>query len=89
MIMIICCVCIILDITEIILFTRHNLQPLTYLVFQCVKTTIWSVIFVITVVQTTNQESMGVAWYDNGLQVILNGLVESVVLLYVQLAKLT
>ncbi len=37
--------CIITDVTEIILFARRKLKPLTYLIFQLVKTPIWFGLF--------------------------------------------
>ena len=82
--MIICIVCIILDITEIILFAIHNLVPITYLVFQCVKTAMWFIILMIAIVTTTSQQRIGDEWDNIGALVLLNGLVEAVVLSYVQ-----
>ena len=78
--MIICAVCVILDVTEIILFAKANLQPVTYLVFQCVKTTMWFIIFLITVVADVRDESVsgGAGW---GGVFALIGLIEAVVLL--------
>ena len=83
LIIIICAVCLILDITEIILFAKHILQPLIYLVLSVVKTTVWFIIFMITVVGTV-KEGGG----TSGTQVLLGGFVESVILLYEQKTKL-
>ncbi|KAI9881547.1 MAG: hypothetical protein M1830_000111 [Pleopsidium flavum] len=47
---IICSVCALLDIIEIILFVPGKLKPLTYLIFQVIKTTIWLILFLISVV---------------------------------------
>ena len=84
MIMIICIVCIILDITEIILFAIHKLMPITYLIFQCVKTAMWFVILMIAIVTTTSQQRIGDEWDNIGALALLNRLVEAVVLSNVQ-----
>ena len=85
--MIICIVCIILDITEIILFAIHNLMPITYLVLQCVKTAMWFIILMIAIVTTTSQQRIGDEWDNIGALVLLNGLVEAVVLSYVRIFR--
>ncbi|CAD6592440.1 MAG: hypothetical protein ASARMPREDX12_006088 [Alectoria sarmentosa] len=77
---IICAVCIILDVTEIILFARGTLQPITYLVLQCVKTTLWFIIFLIAAVGGVREESVPGESGDVAL-ILLSGLIEAVVLL--------
>ena len=70
--------------TEIILFAIHNLRPVAYLIFQCVKTAIWFIVLMIAIVITTDQQRIGVERHSLGLLVLLNGLLEAVVLVYVQ-----
>lgn len=48
--LIVCAICIVLDVTEIVLFARRKLQPLTYLVFQSVKTAVWFALFMVALV---------------------------------------
>ena len=80
--MLICIVCIILATTEIILFARHDLQPLTYLVFQCVKTACWLIVFLITIVNTTKETDVpGTGYASSTLKLFLGGLIEAVILL--------
>lgn len=69
--------------TEMILFAIHNLRPIAYLIFQCVKTAIWFIVFMIAIVITTDQQRIGVERHSLGLLVLLNGLLEAVVLVYV------
>ena len=76
-----CAVCLVLDITEIILFAKHSLQPLTYLVFQCVKTTIWFILFVIVLAQSMKEQQSELGYVQTGLDLVLDGLVEAVLLL--------
>ena len=45
--------CIIVSITEIVLFATTRLHPLTYLTLQLIKTTTWFVLFVLAAVNTT------------------------------------
>ena len=78
-----CIISLLLDITEIILFAIHNLRPVAYLIFQCVKTALWFIVLMIAIVITTDQQRMGLERYFLGLLVLLNGLLEAVVLVYV------
>jgi len=48
--LIICAICVLLNVIEIILFIPGKLGPLTYLTSQVVKTTIWLILFVIGIV---------------------------------------
>lgn len=78
--MVISCICIILNITEIILFVRKILQPITYLAFQCCKTAMWLVIFLIVVVDIErNQQAAGSSTSASTL--FLDGTIEAIVLL--------
>lgn len=75
-------VCIILDITEIILFAKRKLAPLTFLVLQVVKTTIWTIIFIIYVVRLATVASS--ASYElNSTILFLSGDIEALIILYV------
>lgn len=55
---------LILDITAIILFARHKLSPVTYLVFQCIKTVIWTFIFVVDIISAAegNENAFSFLW---------------------------
>ena len=66
--------------TEIILFARGTLQPITYLVFQCVKTKLWFIVFLIAAVGGVREESVSGESGDVEL-ILLSGLIEAVVLL--------
>ncbi len=78
--MVISCICIILNITEIILFVRKILQPITYLVFQCCKTAMWLIIFLMVIVNTEKyQQAAGSSTSASTL--FLDGTIEAIVLL--------
>lgn len=49
--------CIALDITEIALFARHKLQPLTYLVFQVIKSAMCLIMFLYAVITGISNEN--------------------------------
>lgn len=44
-----CAISIILNITAIVLFSRHKLTPVIYLVFQCIKAAFWTAIAVLII----------------------------------------
>lgn len=74
-------ICILLSISEIILFARHRLEPGTYLVLQVVKSTIWTVVFIIYVVRlATLKDGLGAT---NPLAFFLGGDLEAIILLCV------
>ena len=96
-ILIICITSLLLDITEIILFAIRNLRPVAYLMFQCVKMVVWFIVLMIGIVMTADQRRMGGGVgagagagageryrYSLSLLVLLDGLLEGVVLVYVQ-----
>ena len=75
-------VCIILNITEIVLFAKKKLAPITYLVLQVVKTSIWTIVFIVYIVRlATIQGTEG--YYIDGFDLFLGGDIEAIVLLYV------
>jgi hypothetical protein len=43
--MVLCVICLVLTITEIILLARHKLRPLAFLVMNIIKTAIWTPLF--------------------------------------------
>jgi len=49
--------CLILTITEIVLLARQKLKPLTFLIMNVVKSTIWTVIFVFDVISAVDNSS--------------------------------
>ena len=85
--LIICLISLLLAITEIILFAIHNLRPIAYLIFQGLKTALWFIVLIIAIVITTDQQRIGVERYSLGLLVLLNGLLEAVLLVYVQFTE--
>jgi len=79
-------ICILLSISEIILFARHRLEPGTYLVLQVVKSTIWTVVFIIYVVRlATLKDGLGAT---NPLAFFLGGDLEAIILLCVPFSLL-
>ena len=92
-ILIICIASLLLDITEVVLFAIQNLRPVAYLIFQCVKMVGWFIVLMIGIVVTADQRRMGGDVgagageryrYSLSLLVLLDGLLEGVVLVYVQ-----
>ena len=63
---------IILDLVEVMLFVRNMLKPVSNIVMQCVKSTIWTVWFVLTIAGAAEGNA-------NGLGIFL-----ALVLLYVR-----
>ena len=78
--LLVCSLCLILNITEHILFGRRNLQPLTYLMFNIVKCTTWLIIFCISCANF--EKESGLSWYG-GLNLIFGGFIENLIVLYV------
>ena len=90
-VLVICISSLLLDITEVVLFAIGDLRPVALLVFQCVKMVGWFVGLVIGIVVTTERQRRwmiggggGVERYSLGLLVLLDGLLEGLVLVYVQ-----
>ena len=46
-ILVLCAICLLLDITEMILFRTKRLKPLLFLFFQVVKVALWLVVFAV------------------------------------------
>jgi len=83
-ILIILCISIVLDVIEIVTYARHTLQPLTYLIFQVVKTVIWLAEFILALTNTIKVENdLAQITVDAPLHMLFNGLLEATVLLYV------
>ncbi|MCJ1339410.1 hypothetical protein MMC09_004699 [Bachmanniomyces sp. S44760] len=76
--LLVCSLCLILNITEHILFGRRNLQPLTYLMFNIVKCTTWLIIFCISCANF--EKESGLSWYG-GLNLIFGGFIENLIVL--------
>lgn len=53
-----CAVSFLLSLTEIILFVKGNLQPLTYLVFQVLNTSFYLTSLILVVVWQSDNEEM-------------------------------
>lgn len=77
-------VCIVIDITEIILFAKRKLAPVTYLVLQVVKTGIWIIVFVIYMVRLVSLAEGGRGSTVSGF---LSGDLEAIVVLYASLTS--
>ncbi|KAI9749052.1 MAG: ubiquinone biosynthesis monooxygenase Coq7 [Chaenotheca gracillima] len=54
-------ICMILDVTQIILFAKNKLSPLAYLIMNCVTSTIWTIIALIGIVGESIARGGGVA----------------------------
>jgi hypothetical protein len=52
--MAILCFCLILTITEIILFARRKLKPLAFLITNVIKSTVWVVLFILEIVSVVD-----------------------------------
>ncbi|KAK5124029.1 hypothetical protein LTR85_002226 [Meristemomyces frigidus] len=52
----------ILDVTAIVLLARHKLTPVTYLVFQCVKTAFWTYPFIVDIVLSAHHYKTGLSF---------------------------
>ncbi|MCJ1371229.1 hypothetical protein MMC20_002444 [Loxospora ochrophaea] len=73
-----CIICLALNITEVVLFCKNNLSPLTYFIFQLVKTIIWTALFISTLRRNAaNRES----WNNGGELVFIVIIIVIVVLL--------
>ena len=67
-------VCLAMTVAEIILLARHKLKPLTFVVMNTIKTTIWTILFVIDIISVVR--------YDNGRAASALSLIIEAVLLY-------
>lgn len=66
-------ICLVLTITEIILLARHKLKPKTFVIFNTIKSTVWTAIFILDIVSFVDSGSRtvsfvgliieGVLWY--------------------------
>ncbi|KAJ9643027.1 hypothetical protein H2201_006423 [Coniosporium apollinis] len=52
-------ICLLLDITAIIMFARHNLSPRTFLVFNVIQTTIVLVWFILDIITAVRSRKVG------------------------------
>ncbi|KAL8802436.1 MAG: hypothetical protein Q9182_003804 [Xanthomendoza sp. 2 TL-2023] len=68
-----------LIITEIILFVRRRLYPIIYLVFQIIKTTLWLVLFCISIVGLVQNTRIGLP-YQSALY-LFTGIIQVTVVL--------
>lgn len=53
---------IISDLVAIGLYTRQKLQPVTYLVHQCIKTVFWTLVLILDIVAAVGGEETGLAF---------------------------
>ena len=79
-ILIFCAICLILTVTEIVLFARSRLHSITYLSMQAVKTGVWAIVFVLVLVSpSSSQNSIGDP--SRGVDIALGGLIQALVTL--------
>ena len=101
-----CNICLFLTVTEIVLYVRRRLLPLSYLILQVVKSTFWFIEFLVVVISNAmtasspNAQAMSIGpggqvkYSDSSVAspssvtALLNGVVESSILLYVILVPL-
>ena len=69
------CVNITVIIIEIILFARRRLYPLTYLIFQVLKTTLWVVLFIMTVIGVARNARRAIS-SGPVITILLTGIIE-------------
>ncbi|KAE8444312.1 hypothetical protein EG329_000622 [Mollisiaceae sp. DMI_Dod_QoI] len=55
-------ICLILTITEIVLLARHKLKPKTFVILNTLKSTIWTVIFILDIVSFVDNNSRTVSF---------------------------
>lgn len=64
-------ICLILTITEIILLARHKLKPKTFVIFNTIKSTIWTVLFVLDIVSFVDNNSRTVSFVGLIIEAVL------------------
>jgi hypothetical protein len=50
-------ICLVLTITEIVLLARHKLKPKTFVIFNTIKSTIWTILFILDIVSFVDNNS--------------------------------
>lgn len=50
-------ICLVLTITEIVLLARHKLRPKTFVIFNTIKSTIWTILFILDIVSFVDNNS--------------------------------
>ncbi|KAK3072525.1 hypothetical protein LTR53_006661 [Teratosphaeriaceae sp. CCFEE 6253] len=53
---------ILFDLAAIVLFARHTLQPLTFVIFSSIKAVFWIFIFVVDIIDVTRGNTSGIVW---------------------------
>lgn len=74
------CFNMLIIVAEIILFARRRLQPLAYLIFQVLKTTLWVALFVMSMVGVGRIARAGSFNVSVGMY-LFTGLIEIVIVL--------
>ncbi|CZR58459.1 uncharacterized protein PAC_08351 [Phialocephala subalpina] len=64
-------ICLILTITEIVLLARHKLKPKTFVIFNTIKTFIWTVIFALDIVSFVDSNSRTVSFVGLIIEAVL------------------
>ena len=79
-ILVFCAICMILTVTEIVLFARSKLHSITYLTLQAVKTGVWAIVFILVLVSPSNSQS-SIGDSTGGVHLALGGLIQAIVTL--------
>ncbi|CAF9925657.1 MAG: hypothetical protein HETSPECPRED_005887 [Heterodermia speciosa] len=79
-ILVFCAICMILTVTEIVLFARSKLHSITYLTLQAVKTGVWAIVFILVLVIPSNSQS-SIGDSTGGVHLALGGLIQAIVTL--------
>ncbi|KUJ13875.1 uncharacterized protein LY89DRAFT_672147 [Mollisia scopiformis] len=64
-------ICLVLTIAEIILLARHKLKPKTFVIFNTIKSTIWTVLFVLDIVSFVDNNSRTVSFVGLIIEAVL------------------
>jgi hypothetical protein len=76
------CICLLLTVAEIVLLARHKLKPLTFLITNVIKSTIWVVLFILEIVSLTTSRNSHTA---SALAIIIEGALLCVLLANIKL----
>lgn len=68
-----CVICLILTFTEILLLARHKLRPLAFLIMNVVKTTVYTMLFILDIISAATA---------GGRTISVLGLIIDIIILY-------
>lgn len=64
-------ICLVLTITEIVLLARHKLKPKTFVIFNTIKSTIWTALFIVDIVSFVDTNSRTVSFIGLIIEAVL------------------